>query len=280
VDVTPDVLRLSVGDRARVAATLADPNGSVVGGRKIMWSSSDEAVVTVDPSGNVTATGVGTAQVRANSGGMAGAATVRVAAPRVATLSLAPDTVAMAPGETASLTATALDAQLRPLAGQTVTWRSSDPGVARVDQAGIVTAIGTGDATITGAVDDQRATTAITVAAPEIRAATPARDDRAEIMQAVETYRLAINSNDLNRLRDAFPDLPDEQARGWANFFDAASNLKATFTNAEFDIEGETATVTIDAQYRYRINRDETRDLEIVIHLRQAPTGWRIVAVE
>ena len=52
-------------------------------------------------------------------------------------------------GETVQLTATVLDRSGQTIAGANVTWRSSDPGVARVSATGLVTSTGNGTARIT-----------------------------------------------------------------------------------------------------------------------------------
>jgi hypothetical protein len=80
---------------------------------------------------------------------------------------LAPDTVGHAPvawvnvgagtaavpaGASVQLTAKALDAQGRPLAGRAVTWTSTDMAVATVSQDGVLTAIAAGQVGITAAI--------------------------------------------------------------------------------------------------------------------------------
>ena len=62
----------------------------------------------------------------------------------VASVSISPETRTLAEGEQFTATATPRDAQGRPVAGRTVTWSSSNEGVATVSQAGVVTAVGEG----------------------------------------------------------------------------------------------------------------------------------------
>lgn len=282
VRVTPGTVELSVGDRARVAATLADGSGAIIGGRTTDWSTSDPTVVSVDANGIISATGAGVAQVQAQSEGIIGAAIVTVVTPAVATVRLSPATLSMTRGETAMLTAAVRDQQQRPVTDRAVSWQSDNLAVARVSPTGVVTAVSGGSARITAMADGQGASIDVTVTAAlaENRDTTPARDHRAEIEQAIETYRLAINSHDINRIRAAFPDMPQDQQDSWTGFFSNTQNLVATFHSTSVSIDGTSATATISAQYRFRINQDQAPDLTIVIRLRQTANGWRIVAVE
>ena len=65
ITVDPDTLLLGVGDTYKLNATIA-PAGTQV---TIAWTSDNEEVVTVAPSGIVIATGVGTANVIASAEG-------------------------------------------------------------------------------------------------------------------------------------------------------------------------------------------------------------------
>jgi len=61
-------LLLELGDTVTVTATATNPLGLPVATGPITWSSSDTNVVEVDGSGLVSATGVGSAQIRAVAG--------------------------------------------------------------------------------------------------------------------------------------------------------------------------------------------------------------------
>ena len=281
VQVTPAAVELSLGDRARVGATLADRGGVVLDGRAIDWSSSDPSVVAVDASGNLSATGAGTAQVRAQSEGINGTATVTVEVPVVAIVTLSPTTLSLAQGEAATLIAEAQDAQRRSLTDRAIAWDSDNSAVARVSATGVVTAVSGGSARITATVEGQRASAAVTVAAlNESRDPAPARDHRAEIEQAVEMYRRAIDSHDINRVRSAYPDMTPEDEERWTGFFTNTQNLTAAFAVNDVVITGASATVTVRAEYRFRANQNQVQHVDIVIRLRQEANGWRIVSVD
>jgi len=64
---------------------------------------------------------------------------------------------------TVQLTATTRDANGNALGGRVITWSTSDPNVATVDQTGLVRGVGPGSATITATSEGKSGTAAITV---------------------------------------------------------------------------------------------------------------------
>ena len=72
--------------------------------------------------------------------------------PRVAVVQVSPAaTTLTALGQTRQLSAVAKDAAGNPMSGFTITWTSSKQSVAKIDDSGLVTAVGNGDAEITAA---------------------------------------------------------------------------------------------------------------------------------
>jgi uncharacterized protein YjdB len=68
VENDPDTVALGVGDGATITARAFDVNGGSLA-RTFSWSSSNDAVATVDATGRVIATGAGTALITAVSEG-------------------------------------------------------------------------------------------------------------------------------------------------------------------------------------------------------------------
>ena len=67
--INPDrAILAEVGRTMRLTATVLDPNGHKIEGAEVTWSSSDEAIATVDYQGLVAAVGSGTAEITAQSG--------------------------------------------------------------------------------------------------------------------------------------------------------------------------------------------------------------------
>lgn len=78
VQVDPGSATLVPGEELQLAAALLDQAGSPVPNATATWSSTADAVVQVNAQGRATAVGVGTAEIRATSGGRTGTATLVV----------------------------------------------------------------------------------------------------------------------------------------------------------------------------------------------------------
>ena len=79
VTVTPESATLTqIGQTFQLAATLRDANGDALLRRPTSWSSDNEAVATVDPTGLVSAVGDGSATVTATCEGVNGTAAITV----------------------------------------------------------------------------------------------------------------------------------------------------------------------------------------------------------
>ena len=76
---------------------------------------------------------------------------------------VSPPSAVLRQDETFRFTATVHDQHDRPMAGAAVNWRSSDPTTATVDSTGLVTAVQTGEATITAAAGTVTGRAAVTV---------------------------------------------------------------------------------------------------------------------
>jgi len=84
----------------------------------------------------------------------------------VASVVITPSAASVAVGGTAQYTATLRDASGNLLTGQLVTWASTDPAVATVNQSGLATAVAAGAATISATSGAANGTAAISVPAP------------------------------------------------------------------------------------------------------------------
>ncbi|MFN2325198.1 MAG: beta strand repeat-containing protein, partial [Gemmatimonadales bacterium] len=80
VQVTAGVQTLEAGQTTQLQATTLDSVGGVLPGRQIAWSSSNNAVATVSPTGLVTAVGAGSAIITATSEGRSGSTTLVITA--------------------------------------------------------------------------------------------------------------------------------------------------------------------------------------------------------
>ena len=124
--------------------------------KSISWSSSNPSVATVDNTGKVTAVVAGTAIITAmaNDGSGVSAScvvTVEKKVVAVSKISLSQTAATLIEGEDLTLTAmvTPDDA-----ADKSISWSSSNPSVATVDNTGKVTAVVAGTAIITATAND------------------------------------------------------------------------------------------------------------------------------
>ena len=134
-------LTLQKGQRTRLTATM---NGGVTDGR-VFWSSDNDRVVSVDATGMLTATGGGTAHVKATTvNGLFAEAAV--------TVEVGLEDVRIDPSYLVAGVGAKID--LRPVFTPTDTteriaaWESTDETVARVDDHGRMTAVGIGTARV------------------------------------------------------------------------------------------------------------------------------------
>jgi uncharacterized protein YjdB len=158
---------LTAGQTTQATATLRDASNNPLSGRVITWSSSDNAVATVNGSGIVTAVAAGSAQITATSEGQNGSAglSVTAAAVPVATVTVALASSSLNPGQTTQATATTRDASNNVLTGRSVSWSTSNPSVATVSASGLVTAVAVGTAQIIATSETKTGAANLTVAA-------------------------------------------------------------------------------------------------------------------
>ena len=148
-----ETLAMNTGDEATLTATILPEAAS---DKTMTWSSSNPDVATVDGEGHVTAVAAGTATITVTTtdGGQTAtcAVTVKEKVYPVETVTLDKEALVLFVGETA----VALTATISPdnATNKNITWTSSDPNVATVDENGNVTAIAVGTATITVKTED------------------------------------------------------------------------------------------------------------------------------
>ena len=123
----------------------------------ISWSSSKPSVATVDNTGKVTAVAPGTATITATANDGSGVSascevTVEKKIVTVSSITLSQTTATLTEGETLVLTATVTPEDADD---KSISWSSSNPIVATVDNTGKVTAVAPGtSATITATAND------------------------------------------------------------------------------------------------------------------------------
>ena len=154
IAITPTTVNLTASGQTRqLTAVVYDQRDRVVDGAAVSWSSGDSTVATVNDEGLVTARANGSAVIIATSGNAKGSATIVVAiivdVPTPTRIAVSPTSVELtAPGQTKQLSAVVYDQQNRVMAGAAVSWSSSHPTIAAVNDEGLVTAISYGGAIV------------------------------------------------------------------------------------------------------------------------------------
>jgi hypothetical protein len=213
-----------------------------VQGGQARWSTSDASVGTINQNGQFVAVGPGTVTIAAVIDDVRGSATIEVGAESVASLTVRPSSVSLAPGERVTLTA---EPRSRggAVVSATLTWESNAPGVVTVSGSGELQAVGPGAAAITvSAPGGPYQVVGVTVTAPPV-------DTRTAIQETIATFARALESGDLAAVRRAFPGMTQVQERGFAGSI--ASMETATLDVGPIEESGDVATASVSGQYAF-----------------------------
>ena len=188
--VDKDEMTLERGETAQLSVTVYPQDAD---DSSVEWSSENNEVATVDSKGTVVAISSGTTIIRAttNDGSnLTAECQVTVTSLKATGISIDRTEATLERDATLQLTATVApdDADDR-----TVTWSSADSGIARVDGAGLVTAVSVGTTTITATTGDGTGLTAsctVTVTPKTVQSIT--MDEEALNLERGETTRLTV----------------------------------------------------------------------------------------
>lgn len=151
-------------DSSRLTATVKDQRGNTMAEASIDWASTDTTVAKVNASGWVFAVANGTVSVVATSGTLTDTAKVEIAQVPT-TVALSPDTLELAPGDTARLDVVVHDANGFEIEDAAPTWSSGDTTVATVDESGLISGVAEGTAHVVASAGEAADTTVLVVAA-------------------------------------------------------------------------------------------------------------------
>lgn len=146
VSLNETTLDLLTGDHSTLSATVLPSNAS---DKSVNWSSSNESVATVNSKGKITAISAGQAiiTVTTTDGGLTASCTVNITQKviPVTGITLNSKELELSVGGSESLVATVLPTNAT---NKEVIWSSTNEAVVTVDENGLVSAIGAGDAII------------------------------------------------------------------------------------------------------------------------------------
>jgi len=237
VSITPSSLSMLTGDRQQLTATAQDANGNAVSGT-VIWASDRSSVATVN-AGQVTAVSVGTANITATVEGVVGSAAVAVGLVPAATVTIAPSALTVTITQTGSLAATVRDANGNVLAGRPVSWTTSNALVATVSQAGVVTGLLPGSATITATSGSASGTATVTVVPIPVGTVTVSPSSRSIVQNASTTLTATV--------KDANGNTMNGQTVTWTTSDATIASLSATSGQSVDVTGGVSGTATITA---------------------------------
>lgn len=158
VVVSAPTVTIAPQQTVQFTSVAKNASGGVVVNVPITWSSSASGVATVNASGIVTGVSAGSAIISATSGTKVGNVNVTVTsgAGVLATVVVGMQDRTIQMGQTSQASISGRDGQGNPLAlgTRTVTWTTSNPLVATVNSAGIITGVGVGLIDVQASVAD------------------------------------------------------------------------------------------------------------------------------
>lgn len=159
---------LTLNQNRTVVATVR-PNNA--GNKTVIWTTSNPLIVTVNSSGTITGRGNGNAIIIATTQDMGLTATVAVTVTTpVQGVTLNPSLTTVNVGSTFQAVATTVPSTA---SNQNVTWRSSNPAFATINQAGLITGVANGTSIITVTTQDgaRKASMTVRVTTPVVSVA-------------------------------------------------------------------------------------------------------------
>lgn len=204
--VSPDTVRMTTASRSyQMTAAVFDTAGTQIVDAPVTWSTDDPRGLSVSPNGRITANAEGQFQVMATSGAVIGGSTVIfTGGGPAASVALSPTPLSTSVGDVVTLTATARDAS-GLLLDREMTWTTSDPAIATVqetgpnlaERVGHVSGVGEGTAIITVTSGQASATTTVTVR-PRRAVASVSIDKTSLSLLLGETQRVTATLADAN----------------------------------------------------------------------------------
>ncbi|HVX87993.1 MAG TPA: serine/threonine-protein kinase [Gemmatimonadales bacterium] len=121
-----------------------------------------------------------------------------------------------------------------------------------------------------------------TPATPPAAAAARKRPDPVTVREAIETYRRAVESRDIQRVIEAFPAIEPDQLERYRQLFRQSTGLRFIVAVKEIKVDGREARVQVEGAMRYhdtRTNKDVLSNYSSRARLAEGPLGWRILEI-
>jgi serine/threonine-protein kinase len=273
---------LTVGGTLRLSARAIDQRGNALPGRTPRWRSSSTSIATVSGNGTVRGHAEGRTVITATVEGRSATVSLTVNPAGVASVTVSLERNTVTVDDAVRATAQAAGADGTVLTGREVTWSVGDPSVARVSQAGVVTALSAGTTSIMASIDGVRGSAALAVSARE----QPRRRPEEELGELVERFRSLFELEDLDGMGSELyrTAVPRDDANLMGSIFDRAEDLRVDLVGPpRFEIVEGRATADIELhmefiQTRSRDPRQMNQRFRLTFTEDQA--GWRLQNAE
>lgn len=159
IQVLPAPVTLRRGNMRQFTATPRNAAGTPITGLSITWQSSNSAIASVSPTGEVTALAPGNVIIAATANQISGSSQVTVTEIPIGSISLAPLTKGIQVNEEFVPDLTLRDTAGNVLGslGRSINWTSNSTITASVNNVGVVRGVRSGTARITAAAPDNPA---------------------------------------------------------------------------------------------------------------------------
>jgi hypothetical protein len=156
ISVMTNSQSLLVSKSMQLQASAYDSENNPVSSVQFNWSSTNEAIITVDQSGLVSGISAGQAWVVVSASGYKSDSTlisVLSNNQQLASIVVTPNFASLMPGEMQQFTAQGFDGSSQPINNLTFVWSSSDENVVSISSTGLATANNSGSANIIASYD-------------------------------------------------------------------------------------------------------------------------------
>ncbi|KXI26890.1 Ig-like domain-containing protein [Paraglaciecola hydrolytica] len=161
IEIAPTELVLNTGDSAQLNATLKDQNGQILLGRAVTWSSADVTKLLVAANGHVQALAAGDIEISASAEGKTAKLNIVVLANEIPqtvdSVVLNTNAEYLPEGSRLQLQVIAYDSAGGVVEGRGTSWLSTNPDIASVSAAGLVTILKPGNTLIKVKIDGKEA---------------------------------------------------------------------------------------------------------------------------
>ena len=177
----------SLGDSIQLAVTVTDARGATLTGITPVWTSTDEAVASVDQGGAVVARGAGVSTIVVSVGRLVARSRITVRQ-EPAGIRLGDSLLRIPEGEHGRPLAGVIDARGARINGATVAWRTSDAVVVAVDSLNQALGMTPGEAMLTAGYGELQAGLRVEVlAVPASVTVVAGEDQRATAGRTLST---------------------------------------------------------------------------------------------